>query len=552
MSDMYPRPLNGFPRQPSLQQNNYHTEEHAPYSGRNSTAGHPPRPVINTSPYGQQPHVPNHVYPQPVQPQRLPLDAYSHYAPPHPYALPPTIDMTLNQFGPYRGRRPTDHRDDFRQYNCDGSLRAPSPDERIPNEIIPTERKNRKTFRRVKPICHVVHGISYALQIVQQPIRARMCGNGDKDRRPITSPPILKVILRNVATGAEIDCESSKVLTNRFVVVADLYTPDGNREINLLRPRGTDNDTSAQLQTPAVYSQPVKRPSVAPQVTPTHQAIYGRSAFDQRAHHAGSLPPGSLSWSAPPVTGHDLYAAHVSPFDNNQWPDHQRHPVYNTPVSATSSNAEIPEPEASDNSGVVRQMIGNTVASGQLLPDPEGKKGIFFVFNDLSIRQDQWFRISFSLFYIGELMNVTTGPDAPAADPHPMESVPEQSVVTIGTGAAPTFEIGEGSRTSPCLAKTWSQPFRVYQAKRFPGVVSSGLLSKHFADLGCKIAIRVAKPKKQATSEGQPVEVVVKTKKRRRSGDNAAADEEEEDKIATMDDLPGDSDEEGEYQVRAP
>ncbi|GAN08619.1 hypothetical protein MAM1_0214d08134 [Mucor ambiguus] len=33
----------------------------------------------------------------------------------------------------------------------------------------------------------------YKLEIVQQPSRARMCGFGDKDRRPISPPPILKL-----------------------------------------------------------------------------------------------------------------------------------------------------------------------------------------------------------------------------------------------------------------------------------------------------------------------------------------------------------------------
>jgi hypothetical protein len=31
------------------------------------------------------------------------------------------------------------------------------------------------------------------MEVVQQPQRARMCGFGDKDRRPITPPPILKL-----------------------------------------------------------------------------------------------------------------------------------------------------------------------------------------------------------------------------------------------------------------------------------------------------------------------------------------------------------------------
>ncbi|KAG0168494.1 hypothetical protein DFQ29_010132, partial [Apophysomyces sp. BC1021] len=36
----------------------------------------------------------------------------------------------------------------------------------------------------------------YELVVVQQPLRARMCGFGDKDRRPISPPPILQLFVK--------------------------------------------------------------------------------------------------------------------------------------------------------------------------------------------------------------------------------------------------------------------------------------------------------------------------------------------------------------------
>jgi hypothetical protein len=69
---------------------------------------------------------------------------------------------------------------------------------------------------------------------VQQPVRARMCGFGDKvcpaintigrtskavrgvyslffnfqqDRRPITPPPCIRLIITDVHTGKEVDCK---------------------------------------------------------------------------------------------------------------------------------------------------------------------------------------------------------------------------------------------------------------------------------------------------------------------------------------------------------
>ncbi|KAG0251264.1 hypothetical protein BG011_007740, partial [Mortierella polycephala] len=39
--------------------------------------------------------------------------------------------------------------------------------------------------------------LTYSLEIVQQPQRARMCGFGDKDRRHITPAPVLKLIAKS-------------------------------------------------------------------------------------------------------------------------------------------------------------------------------------------------------------------------------------------------------------------------------------------------------------------------------------------------------------------
>jgi Velvet factor len=66
-------------------------------------------------------------------------------------------------------------------------------------------------------------GREWALEVPQQPVRARMCGFGDKvcdgcfkinriadilqDRRPITPPPCVKLIVKDPVTGREIDAQ---------------------------------------------------------------------------------------------------------------------------------------------------------------------------------------------------------------------------------------------------------------------------------------------------------------------------------------------------------
>jgi hypothetical protein len=48
---------------------------------------------------------------------------------------------------------------------------------------------------------------------------------------------------------------------------------------------------------------------------------------------------------------------------------------------------------------------------------------------------------------------------------------------------------------APVLATTYSDPFQVYSAKKFPGVCESTTLSKTFAGQGIKIPIRKEGPK---------------------------------------------------------
>ncbi|KAI5280609.1 hypothetical protein KEM52_004086, partial [Ascosphaera acerosa] len=78
-------------------------------------------------------------------------------------------------------------------------------------------------------------GRLYSLEVVQQPIRARMCGFGDKvgvlDRRPITPPPCVRLIVRDAVTKKELD--PSEVDTSFFVLTVDLWSADGTHEVNL-------------------------------------------------------------------------------------------------------------------------------------------------------------------------------------------------------------------------------------------------------------------------------------------------------------------------------
>lgn len=53
-------------------------------------------------------------------------------------------------------------------------------------------------------LANVVDGRKYKLEVVQSPSRARMCGFGDKDRRPLNPPLIVKLSIIDITAGEEV------------------------------------------------------------------------------------------------------------------------------------------------------------------------------------------------------------------------------------------------------------------------------------------------------------------------------------------------------------
>ncbi|KAK9766076.1 hypothetical protein K7432_005100 [Basidiobolus ranarum] len=100
-----------------------------------------------------------------------------------------------------------------------------------------------------------------------------------------------------------------------------------------------------------------------------------------------------------------------------------------------------------------RVLMGSLVSSPNILKNPEGEQGCYFCFPDLSIRTEGRYCLKFSLMKLG-------GDDC----------------------------LSEAK--SDIIAQTFSDPFTVYSAKKFPGMTESTELSKAFARQGLKIPIR--------------------------------------------------------------
>ncbi|KIY69711.1 hypothetical protein CYLTODRAFT_420398 [Cylindrobasidium torrendii FP15055 ss-10] len=262
-------------------------------------------------------------------------------------------------------------------------------------------------------------GRTYALEPIQNPLRARMCGFGDKDRRPLAPAAVAKMIVTNpdgsIVDPHEIDCSF-------FVCTVDLWDHHGTTEMNLvLHPSSSDK---VPVPTPAPAT-----PAPPPPSGPSWQQSAGPSS----ANDATPYRP----WSAEP-------GGSTSP----------------TFIPAPEQDKTDRQIQSLPRHTYTRTLVGPLSANAQLLKDEHRKPGIFFLFQDLSVRTEGSFRLRMRLVNIGA---------HPAPDP----------------GA-----VGVHTDVSPVLAQTFTEPFTVWSAKRFPGVPDTTALSIAFGNQGQKLPLR--------------------------------------------------------------
>ncbi|KAE8380305.1 velvet factor-domain-containing protein [Aspergillus bertholletiae] len=214
----------------------------------------------------------------------------------------------------------------------------------------------------------------YHLHIRQQPIAARACGSGDRDRRPVDPPPIIQLLLTDFDPVSDQDKD---ILQDPRFAVGCLLFPAA---------------TSSQQAPPEVERGGTIRES-----------------------RLGSTTSGQ---STPLLSG----KAFVSPFY----------------VDADPDPATAPSHPSSEDCVTLQRPLGGLVRKKQ--------PSTFFIFSDLSIRTAGVYRLQFRLMNWGHVED--TG--------QPM----------------------------PILAEAWSEPFRVYPAKDFPGMRDSSLLAEGLKELG--------------------------------------------------------------------
>ncbi|KAK3337034.1 velvet factor-domain-containing protein [Cercophora scortea] len=358
--------------------------------------------------------------------------------------------------------------------------------ERVPVTLTPEQRRQQE--ENLRPYSSTNQdGRTFCLEVVQQPQRARMCGFGDKDRRPITPPPCVKLVIKG-PDGREID--HNEIDHSLYVLNVDLWSDDGLREVNLVRH--TTATPSISSTTPASYAAIEQSTPAFSHILPSnrdvaysHQMPYqggGGSAVTHYMQQQG--PYSSGGYGAPNGGGGGGGYGPPTQYFPGEMRSEMGYPlppgppgVYGAPPPSHGYGSQVTRSydpsfamtqrlsiSGNQPQGMfTRNLIGSLAASAFRLTNPDDKIGIWFIMQDLSVRTEGSFRLRFS--FIDVSGNKTDG--------QPQNT---SSVVTHGKARV--------------MAYAFSDVFTVFSAKKFPGVCESTPLSKCFATQGIKIPIR--------------------------------------------------------------
>ncbi|KAL1879944.1 hypothetical protein VTK73DRAFT_6640 [Phialemonium thermophilum] len=399
----------------------------------------------------------NHPYPPHGQAAHgLPHD---YHQLPHPstssYPAPPSVPQLPSMAPPPPSAGYAD------PYGQPPSAPEPGQSSTSPTQGAKSAELQALSRENLKPYSSTDGTRRYALDVVQQPQRARMCGFGDKDRRPITPPPCVRLIITDVHTGKEVDV--NEIEYTMYVLNVDLWSEDATKEVNLVRH--TTATPSISSTTPASFATLEHSTPAYAHILPSNRQDYSAQVMPQ-SYHAASVNPyaqqGYQGFMQP-----NGYSPATPYFSGD----------FQQPVGLPSQSVAYVPPRVYDPMAMnhrlslsgsqpqgmfTRNLIGSLAASAFRLIDPSNKIGIWFVLQDLSVRTEGLFRLRFSF--------VNVGPPLTNGQPN------TNSIVNTGK--------------APVLASCFSDVFQVYSAKKFPGVCESTGLSKCFANQGIKIPIR--------------------------------------------------------------
>lgn len=163
----------------------------------------------------------------------------------------------------------------------------------------------------------------YHLSIRQQPIAARACGAGDRDRRPVDPPPIIQLLLTDFNPSSEGD--RSILQDPRFTVGCLLYPVQESLPVNMSTSTSTSSlrrtrPDSFNLQDSNAVGEPTANPLLSgkafvspfyadeepdPNTAPMHPSSYDNCTISPRTlsrNHRGVQQPHQPLFAKPPAS----------------------------------------------------------------------------------------------------------------------------------------------------------------------------------------------------------------------------------------------------------
>lgn len=202
---------------------------------------------------------------------------------------------------------------------------------------------------------------SYTLIVEQQPQRARMCGFGDKDRRPITPPPCVRLVIADRQTGKEVDFDA--VEGTFFVLQVDLWDEKGQREVNIVRASTNTPAMSISNASTTSFPPQQERPAIVDNMT--YNAGMSADAMGYSYHRP--------SMGYPYAGGNQMYSGVPAQY----------------------------APQQSNSAMYTRNLIGSLTVNAARLKNNEDKEGFWFVLQDLSVRTEGFFRLKMNFIDVG-------------------------------------------------------------------------------------------------------------------------------------------------------
>ncbi|KAF9293437.1 hypothetical protein BGZ88_005365 [Linnemannia elongata] len=337
------------------------------------------------------------------------------------------------------------------------------------------------------------------IKIVQQPLHARMCGFGEKDRRPIDPPPIVQLIIMDEPDYNELKAPPKPIAPVKPRKSKRKGAKRGRKpgKKTLERIAAAEAAAAAAAAAAEAASRSLEEEEEEDDENYDDDIDHGDEA--QRPGHTRdlkdkhpSLDSGIPSPPQPRRRGRPSRASltelqlasrkHARDLDkkeepnaedddddsDQEWPRYeggaealQQDPLYVLQVSLWSEDGTevrnmIATPGQTDPPRLTRILMGALVVSPTLLLNENNQLGWYFSFPDLSVRTEGVYTLKFSLMQFANF----------------------------------NFDEKGGSHASMLIAEETSEPFTVYSAKKFPGMTESTELSKAFARQGLKIPIR--------------------------------------------------------------